>query len=278
MTVLDEILEGVREDLAARRRSVPLVQVREQALAAGPSLDAAALLRSPAGLRVVAEVKRSSPTLGRLAPIGDPATLAAGYADAGAAAISVLTEGRLFAGSLADLDAVRDAVRVPVLRKDFVVEPYQVWEARAHGADLVLLIVATLTGSRLVELLATAGEAGLTALVEVHDETEAERAMAAGARLIGVNARDLRTLRIDAEVFGRVAPGLPADMVRIAESGVRGPADAARYAALGADAILVGTSLVTDGDPAAAVRALIAAGRSKAPTRNAGFGSGPGSA
>ncbi|MFB6891657.1 indole-3-glycerol phosphate synthase TrpC, partial [Kitasatospora sp. NPDC056327] len=261
MTVLDTILDGVREDLVARRGAVPLAALRERALARGAGRDAAALLRSPAGLRVIAEVKRSSPARGPLAPIGDPGALAAAYAAGGAAAVSVLTEGRRFAGSLADLDTVRTAVEVPLLRKDFVVDDYQVWEARAHGADLVLLIVAALDDARLAALLAAADEAGLTALVEVHDEAEAERAVTAGARVVGVNARDLRTLRIDPETFGRVAPLLPGDVVRIAESGVRGPQDAARYAALGADAILVGTSVVTDGDPGAAVAALVAAGR-----------------
>ncbi|RNF84009.1 indole-3-glycerol phosphate synthase TrpC [Streptomyces botrytidirepellens] len=261
MTVLDSILEGVREDLAERRRAVAPGEVRERALAAGPALDAAALLRSPAGLRVIAEVKRSSPALGRLAAVDDPGALAAAYAAGGAAAISVLTEGRRFSGSLGDLDRVRSAVRLPVLRKDFVVDAYQVWEARAHGADLVLLIVAALDDPQLADLLAVTREAGLTALVEVHDEAEAERAVSAGAGVIGVNSRDLRTLRIDPDVFGRIAPLLPDGAVRIAESGVRGPEDAARYAALGADALLVGTSLVTGSDPRAAVAALVEAGR-----------------
>ncbi|MFC9466862.1 indole-3-glycerol phosphate synthase TrpC [Streptomyces coelicoflavus] len=262
MSVLTSILEGVRADLAERRRAVSLDVVRDLAVSAGPAPDAAAALRSPAGLRVIAEVKRASPACGRLAALDDPAGLAASYAAGGAAAVSVLTERRRFAGSLADLDAVRSAVDLPVLRKDFVVDPYQVWEARAHGADLVLLIVAALEVPLLAELMAVAREAGLNALVEVHDEAEAERAVAAGARLIGVNARDLRTLRIDPGVFARVAPRLPHDVVRIAESGVRGPEDAARCARLGADAVLVGSALVTHGDPGAAVAALVEAGRS----------------
>ncbi|MHC8418854.1 indole-3-glycerol phosphate synthase TrpC [Streptomyces sp. NB004] len=261
MSVLTSILEGVRADLAERRRAVPADAVRELALAAGPAPDAAAALRSPSGLRVIAEVKRASPTRGRLAALGDPGALAAAYAAGGAAAVSVLTERRRFAGSLADLDAVRSATPLPVLRKDFVVDPYQVWEARAHGADLVLLIVAALDAPSLADLLAVAGEAGLTALVEVHDEAEAELAVTAGARVIGVNARDLRTLRIDPGVFARVAPRLPGEIVRIAESGVRGPEDAARLARQGADAVLVGSSLVTHEDPAAAVAALVEAGR-----------------
>ncbi|MFD7614368.1 indole-3-glycerol phosphate synthase TrpC, partial [Streptomyces sp. NPDC059828] len=261
MTVLDGILEGVREDLARRRGALPVDEVRARALSAGPAPDAVPMLRSASGLRVIAEVKRSSPAHGPLAGIEDPGALAASYAAGGAAAISVLTEGRRFAGSLSDLDGVRSAVRLPVLRKDFVVDPYQVWEARAHGADLVLLIVAALDDPQLADLLAVVREAGLTALVEVHDEPETERAVAAGARVIGVNARDLRTLRVDPEVFGRLAHRIPDGVVRIAESGVRGPRDAARYAALGADAILVGTSLVTGGDPGAAVAALVDAGR-----------------
>ncbi|MFF0482250.1 indole-3-glycerol phosphate synthase TrpC [Streptomyces sp. NPDC004435] len=265
MSVLDDLVRGAAEDAADRRRALPLDAVRDRARAHGTAKDAAAWLRDPAGLRVIAEIKRISPALGPLSTIDDPAALAAAYVAGGAGAISVLTEGRRFGGSLADLDAVRSAVRVPVLRKDFVVDPYQVWEARAHGADLVLLIVAALGGPRLAELLAVAAEAGLTALVEVHDEAEAERAVAAGARVVGVNARDLRTLRVDRDTFARVVPGLPADVVRVAESGIRGPGDAARCAALGADAVLVGTTLVTHGDPSAAVAALTGAGRRTPP-------------
>ncbi|MFF8827756.1 indole-3-glycerol phosphate synthase TrpC [Streptomyces sp. NPDC015131] len=262
MSVLDEIVEGVRADLAVRRKSVPEAALRERAAAAGPPVDCAALLRAGAGgPRIVAEVKRASPSKGTLAEIADPADLAARYAAGGAAAISVLTEGRRFGGSLDDLDAVRARVAVPVLRKDFIVTPYQLWEARAHGADLALLIVAALDQPRLADLVALAAEIGLTPLVEAHDEAEAERAVAAGARIVGVNARDLRTLEVDRGTFARVAPHLPAGVVKVAESGVRGPLDVAGYASAGADAVLVGEALVTGPDPRATLAALLAGAR-----------------
>ncbi|MEV1025811.1 indole-3-glycerol phosphate synthase TrpC [Streptomyces sp. NPDC050264] len=257
MTVLDDIVEGVREDLADRRHQVSEHELRRRAAELGPGADCVPLLRAVDGRpRIIAEVKRASPSRGPLAEIADPARLAAAYEKGGAAAISVLTERRRFGGGLADLDAVRAGVGLPVLRKDFVVDPYQVWEARAHGADLLLLIVAALEQPLLADLLALATQAGLTALVETHDEAEAERALAAGARVIGVNARDLRTLRVDRSTFGRVAPLLPDDVVRVAESGVRGIRDVAAYAGLGADAVLVGEALVTGADPVAAVRSL----------------------
>ncbi|GGS42992.1 indole-3-glycerol phosphate synthase TrpC [Streptomyces cinerochromogenes] len=261
MTVLDDIVAGVREDLAERRRTVPERELVRRAAARGPGADCVPLLRAADGRpRIIAEVKRASPSRGPLAEITDPAALAAEYEKGGAAAVSVLTERRRFGGGLADLDAVRARVTLPVLRKDFVVDPYQVWEARAHGADLVLLIVAALEQPLLTDLSALAAEAGLTALVETHDEAEAERALAAGARVVGVNARDLKTLRVDRSTFARVAPLLPADVVRVAESGVRGAADVARYAELGADAVLVGEALVTSGDGAGAVAALTPGG------------------
>ncbi|WP_073450040.1 indole-3-glycerol phosphate synthase TrpC [Streptomyces yunnanensis] len=261
-TVLDRIVTGVREDLAVRRRAVPEAALRDRVAALPPARDAVAALRRPTGVQVVAEVKRASPSKGALAPIADPAALAGAYEDGGAAAVSVLTEERRFRGSLDDLDAVRARVELPVLRKDFIVTRYQLWEARAHGADLALLIVAALPQPELVALMATAAELGLTALVEVHDEAETERALAAGARVVGVNARDLRTLEIDRSVFGRLAALLPEDVVRIAESGIRGPADVAAVAAHGADAVLVGEALVTGADgPRWTLAALRAAGR-----------------
>ncbi|MET9554803.1 indole-3-glycerol phosphate synthase TrpC [Streptomyces sp. NPDC006645] len=259
MNVLDGILAGAREDLALRRREVPQRELADRAASRPAGRDVTGLLRGGAGVRVIAEVKRASPALGPIADIADPAALAAAYEAGGAAAVSVLTEGRRFGGSLADLDAVRARVRLPVLRKDFVVDPYQVWEARAHGAELVLLIVAALEQPLLTDLLALAAEVGLTPLVEVHDAAEAVRALDAGAPVIGVNARDLRTLDVDRGTFARVAPEIPADVVRIAESGVRGPDDVAAYGALGADAVLVGRSVVTGGP--GAVAALVAAGR-----------------
>ncbi|MFI6809949.1 indole-3-glycerol phosphate synthase TrpC [Streptomyces luteogriseus] len=259
MNALDDIVRGVREDMASHRERIPESDLRERALARGPGRDCVSLLRGGPGVRVIAEVKRASPSRGRLAEIRDPAALAAAYAAGGAAAVSVLTEGRRFAGSLADLEAVSARVDVPVLRKDFVVDPYQVWEARAFGAEMVLLIVAALGRAQLAELLALAREAGLTPLVEVHDEAEAERAVAAGATVVGVNARDLTTLVVERGTFARVAPHIPEGLVRIAESGVRGPEDVTAYARAGADAVLVGEALVTRGDPRTAVSDLLAA-------------------
>jgi indole-3-glycerol phosphate synthase len=192
--------------------------------------------------------------------------LASAYAAGGAAAISVLTEGRRFGGSLADLDAVVAAVDVPVLRKDFVVSPYQVWEARAHGAELVLLIAAALDQPLLADLHAEIESLGMTALVEVHDEAEAQRAVDCGARLFGVNARNLRTLEVDRTTFSRVRPLLPADAVVVAESGIRDAADVRSYADGGASAVLVGESAVTGSDARTAVAELVAAGRGAVPT------------
>jgi indole-3-glycerol phosphate synthase len=262
-TVLDEIVTGVRADLAGREAAVPLAELRRRAEAAPAALDAEAALRRP-GLALIAEVKRASPSKGSLAAIADPAALAADYAAGGATAVSVLTEERRFSGSLADLDAVRAAVDVPVLRKDFTVTDYQVWEARAHGADLVLLIVAALAQPELERLHALARSLGMTVLVEVHDEAEVARALDAGATVVGVNARNLKTLDVDPGAFARLAPLVPASCVRVAESGIRHAADAARCAAEGADAVLVGEALVTGGDPRAAAAAMVAAGSREA--------------
>ncbi|HKS98851.1 MAG TPA: indole-3-glycerol phosphate synthase TrpC [Rugosimonospora sp.] len=264
--MLDEILAGVREDVAARQQQVPLERVRALAAEAPPAKDAYALLREP-GVGVIAEVKRASPSKGRLADIPDPADLAREYAAGGARCISVLTEARWFGGSLEDFDAVRVAVDVPLLRKDFVVSSYQVHEARAHRADMVLLIVAALEQNVLAGLLERVESLGMTALVEVHTEEEADRALAAGARVIGVNARNLRTLEVDREVFERIAPGLPNNIVKIAESGVRGPHDLIRYASSGADAVLVGEGLVTQKSPRDAVAELVTAGSHPATPR-----------
>ncbi|MEP7026585.1 MAG: indole-3-glycerol phosphate synthase TrpC [Actinomycetota bacterium] len=259
MSVLDEILDGVRADLAVRQREVPLEQLKEAARRAAPALDVASALRGD-DVAVIAEVKRSSPSKGALAAIADPAALAADYEAGGAKVISVLTEQRRFGGSLKDLAAVRDAVRVGVLRKDFVVSSYQLWETRAHGADMALLIVAALAQNALISLVERAVSIGLVPLVEVHDEAELDRAIEAGARIIGVNARNLATLEVDRTVFARLAPRIPDGIVKIAESGVRGPHDLLAYAAAGADAVLVGESLVTGRDPRSAVADLVTAG------------------
>jgi indole-3-glycerol phosphate synthase len=254
MSVLDDIVAGVREDLARRQAETTEAELRGRLLDVPPALDPMPSFRA-AGSSVIAEVKRRSPSRGDLAEIADPAALAAAYQRGGAAAVSVLTEERRFGGSLDDLYAVRAAVDVPVLRKDFVVDPYQLLEARAAGADLVLLIVSALDDDRLERLHDLAQELGLTPLVEVHDEPEAERALAVDAALVGVNARDLRTLEVDPATFGKVAP-LLTDAVRVAESGVAGPDDVRRLVAEGADVVLVGEALVRDGDPEAAVRSM----------------------
>ncbi|MCW2521870.1 MAG: trpC [Frankiales bacterium] len=266
--VLDEIVAGVREDVAARVARVPLDEVKRLAADASPALNGLAALREP-GVAVIAEVKRRSPSKGSLAEISDPAGLACEYELGGARVISVLTEERRFGGSLDDLDSVRARVSIPVLRKDFIVSSYQVHEARAHGADLVLLIVAALEQNVLIGLRERVESLGMTALVEVHDEQEASRALDAGARVIGVNARNLKTLKIDTTVFERVAPGLPSDVVKIAESGVRGAHDLLTYASAGADAVLVGEGLVTSGNPRQAVADLVTAGSHPATGRNA---------
>jgi indole-3-glycerol phosphate synthase len=256
--VLDEILDGVRADLAERQRRVSLEQLKEKAARAPSPRDGLAALKAD-GVSVIAEVKRASPSRGSMAEIADPAALAADYEGGGARVISVLTEPRRFGGSLDDLTAVRKAVQVPVLRKDFVVSSYQLWEARAHGADLVLLIVAALEQSALVSLVERAVSIGLLPLVEIHAEDELDRALDAGARVIGVNARDLTTLQLDRGIVSRTIPRIPDGIVKIAESGVRGPHDLLAYAAAGADAVLVGESLVTGKDPRAAVADLVTA-------------------
>jgi indole-3-glycerol phosphate synthase len=268
VSVLDEILVGVRADLAAREAEVSLDEVRRLAAAAPPAKDAYAALRAP-GVGVIAEVKRSSPSAGQLSEIPDPAWLAGEYQAGGARCISVLTEERRFGGSLADFDVVRAAVDVPLLRKDFIVTPYQVHEARAHGADLVLLIVAALEQNVLGGLLDRVESLGMTALVEVHTEEEADRALEAGARVIGVNARNLRTLEVDRSVFERIAPGMPNSVLKIAESGVRGARDLIGYASCGADAVLVGETLVKEGNPRQAVADLVTAGSHPATPRPA---------
>jgi len=259
MTVLDDIIVGVRADLAEREQRTPMADLRKQVGAAPPARDPMPEFAAP-GVSVIAEVKRASPSKGDLAPIADPAALAGEYAAGGAAAISVLTEQRRFGGSLDDLRAVRAAVDTPILRKDFIVTPYQLWEARAAGADLALLIVAALTQPELHALLEVTAEAGLTALVEVHDEDQLDRALAAGATLVGVNARNLRTLDVQPDTFSRLAPRVPDGVVTVAESGIRGPDDVRRYADGGADVVLVGEALVTGDDPRGAVQKMVAAG------------------
>lgn len=259
VSVLDEILDGVRADLAERQRHTPFDQLKQMAAqAAAPRDGVAALARG--GVSVIAEVKRSSPSAGELAPVGDPAGLAREYEAGGAHLVSVLTEQRRFSGSLDDLTNVRAAVDVPLLRKDFVLTSYQLWEARAYGADVALLIAVALDQDALVSLVERAESLGLTPLVECHTAPEVQRALDAGARVIGINARDLTTLEVDRSTFACLAPLIPDTVVTVAESGVRGPHDLLSYAAAGADAVLVGESLVTGGSPRSAVAELVTAG------------------
>ena len=259
MSVLDDILVGVRADLAERQERVPLAELKQRAEGRPECRNPMPLLKGDR-VAVIAEVKRSSPSKGVLAAIPDPAALAAEYEAGGAAVISVLTERHRFGGSLDDLVAVRRAVDVPVLRKDFIISSYQLWEARVLGADLALLIVAALQQNALVSLVERARSLGLTPLVECHTIDEVARAVDAGADIIGINARDLHTLEVDLGVFAAVAPHVPDHVVRVAESGVRSPHDVIEYARAGADAVLVGESLVTGRDPRSAVADLVAAG------------------
>lgn len=259
MSVLDDIIDGVRIDLEARREAVSLDELRRQVDLQAAALDPMPAFRGP-GLSVIAEVKRSSPSKGHLAKIPEPALLAAQYQSGGASAISVLTEQRRFSGSLADLDAVRESVTIPVLRKDFMVDPYQIWEARAHGADLILLIVAALNDVQLISFTELATSLGMTCLVEVHTAEEVARALDAGAELLGVNNRNLKTLEVDPGMFAKLAQLVPPGIVKVAESGLMNPADAAAAAAAGADVVLVGEALVRDMDPTTAVSKMIKAG------------------
>lgn len=237
----------------------PLGEVEAAAVARPAAIDALAALAPSDRVKIIAEVKRASPSRGSLAEITDPAGLAASYETGGASAISVLTEERRFGGSLADLEAVRDAVSLPVLRKDFVADPYQVFEARAAGADIVLLIVAALEQSELRSLYELVTSLGMTALVETHSADELERALDVGAGLVGVNARDLSTFELDQNLFGSLAERIPSGVIRVAESAVKTAADVAHYRQAGADVVLVGEALVTDGDPVRTLREFLAA-------------------
>src|SRR6476620_11257396 len=232
-SVLDDIVAGVREDLARREAALPLPELLAHLAEAPAPRDPMPHFRAR-GSSVIAEVKRRSPSKGDLADIPDPAALATAYARGGAAAISVLTEERRFGGSLDDLRTVRAAVDTPLLRKDFIVETYQLVEARAAGADLALLIVAALDDDPLRRLYDDARELGLHVLVEVHDEAETERAQALDAELIGVNSRNLKTLEVDPDVFGRLAPQIHADVVKVAASGIPAVDDVQRVVSEGA--------------------------------------------
>lgn len=255
MSVLTDIIAGVREDLALRKSEVTVPQLAERIRGIDAPRDPMQVMAAP-GLSVIAEVKRKSPSKGDLAEISDPAGLAHAYELGGAAAVSVLTEQRRFSGSLADLDAVRERVSLPILRKDFMVDDYQILEARAHGADIILLIVAALEDVQLHDFHQIATELGMRVLVEVHEEDEVERALRLDPALIGVNARNLKTLDVHPEMFAKLSKLIPAGPLKVAESGIGGVADAQRYVDEGADVVLVGESLVKDGAPKDAVRRL----------------------
>ena len=261
MSVLDELVAGALQDQRTREQAMPLDAVKQAAAAAPAPLDARRWLRHADSVPIIAEIKRASPSKGHLADIPDPAVLAAEYERGGAAAISVLTEGRRFLGSLDDLDRVRAAVHIPVLRKDFITTPYQIWEARAHGADIVLLIVAALDDATLRELLDLTHELGMTALVETHTAEEIERAVQAGAAVIGINARNLKDLSVNVGNYRELAAALPPDVIKVAESGVFGPVELEDYARAGADAVLVGEGVATAERHALAVERLVEAGR-----------------
>jgi indole-3-glycerol phosphate synthase len=243
-----------------RREREPQATLERRALGAAPRGDRfEAALGAHGRVNVIAECKRRSPSKGVLAPDYDPVAIAGAYERGGAAAISVLTEPTFFDGSLEHLAAVRASVALPLLRKDFVVDEYQLLEARASGADAVLLIVAALEQADLVRLQARARALGLATLVEVHDEEELARALDSGARIVGVNNRNLRTLAVDVEASDRLAARMPADVIAVSESGLRSRADVERLSAAGYRAFLIGERFMTDPDPAGAIGALIGA-------------------
>lgn len=257
--MLADLVAGALHDASDRRAARSLAEVEAAALARPPALDVLSALAPRDRVHIIAEIKRASPSRGVLAEIADPASLAVAYQTGGASAISVLTESRRFGGSLSDLEAVRDVVSVPVLRKDFISDPYQVIEARAAGADLVLLIVAALDQATLSSLFRLVNGLGMTPLVEAHSADEVDRALDLGADLVGVNARDLSTFELDPDLFGRLADMIPSGVIRVAESAVMSPADVAHYRRAGADVVLIGEALVTGDDPAQTLREFLVA-------------------
>jgi len=254
MSVLASIIEGVREDLAARR--LPMGQLQEALEIAPVVRDCLSSLISDE-ISVIAEVKRSSPSKGALASISDPAGLAAQYVEAGAQVVSVLTEQRRFGGSLADLDAVRKAIDLPILRKDFMIDEYQFYEARAHGADVVLLIVAALSKNQLEDYFHLSTELGMRSLIEVHTHDELERALEISPAIIGVNSRNLKTLEVDPRAFAELIPQIPSNIARVAESGISNRAEVVFAQECGATAILVGEALVRSESPTVAINQLL---------------------
>lgn len=254
--MLSDLVAGALADAERRRAERPLELVEASAHDRSPALDALTALQPADRVKIIAEVKRASPSRGTLAEITDPASLAVSYETGGASAISVLTEERRFLGSLSDLEAVRASVSLPVLRKDFIAEPYQVFEARAAGADIVLLIVAALDQSTLQSLFDLSTSLGMTTLVETHSADEVSRALDIGASLVGVNARNLSTFELDRNLFGTLADQIPSGVIRVAESAVKTAADVAHYRASGADVVLVGEALVTS-DPVATLEEFL---------------------
>jgi indole-3-glycerol phosphate synthase len=280
-TILDEILIHKRAEVAQAQRAVTFDRVQRAARDQAPVRPFAAALRpaQTGTVRLIAEIKKSSPSKGSLAPALDVPATARLYGENGAAAMSVLTDTRFFGGTLTDLQVARAQVAIPVLRKDFMIAPYQLFEARAAGADAALLIVAALASpladvsdldrpreagepdlrlaaERLASLLMVAREAGLECLVEVHDEAELDVALGAGSRVVGINNRDLRTFETRLEVTERLAPRVPHDVILVSESGIAARADVERVRRAGASAVLVGSSIVSSPDPAAKVREL----------------------
>lgn len=261
--ILAEILRRTREDLSARRAARPPAAVEKEAASAPPVRPFAGALLRETGIAVIAELKAQSPSAGVIRSNYDVSAGAAAYARAGARALSVLTEPHFFGGRPAHLTAARAACDLPVLRKDFIVDPYQVAEARAHGADAVLLIVRVLDPALLDRLMAETRRWGMDALVEAHTASEVERALTAGARLIGLNSRDLDTLRMDPGAFARLAAGVPPDRILVAESGIKTPEDVRALKPLGVRAVLVGESLLKQPDLEKAARPLVDAGRNR---------------
>lgn len=257
--MLADLTAGAVEDAESRAVLLPMAEVEKRAAAQAPARDALAALAPADRVKIIAEVKRASPSRGHLAEIPDSAAQARRYQQGGASAISVLTEGRKFKGSLEDLVSVKASVELPVLRKDFIATPYQVMEARAAGADMVLLIVAALEQPLLAELHTMILDLGMTPLVETHSLNEVHRAADIGARLIGVNARNLSTFELDRDLFGSLVEHIPSDAIKIAESAVLTPADVTHYRAAGADVVLIGEALVTN-DPVTTLGAFLEAG------------------
>ena len=261
--ILDDILAETRRTVARAAELRPIAVLETVAASAPAPRGFATALRRPGAVACIAEVKRRSPSAGWIAQGVDAARVAAGYEAAGAAAISVLTDGPFFGGSLDDLARVRAAVRVPILRKDFTVDAYQIVEARAHGADAVLLIVTALSDAELAPLMAEAERWGLDVLVEAHDAGEVQRAVALGARVIGINHRDLRTFQMDMNLACALRPRVPSDRVIVAESGIRSAEDVQRMREAGIDAILVGENLMRAPDPGRALGGLLGQARAR---------------